>query len=421
MQQQICSLLRPGDIVCIRRTTGSGHAMLYVGNGLLIHSSGSNYSNKNQTDTHEATIRFRAMLDLFDESIAGATSYIFNLESFSIVRPQNNTKAKLSANTANRVNNMEGIIAEKVVSTAMGKTVNCGDEITYTFYIFNTNPTARKMVITDVLSKYTSLVQAEGVSQQGDTLTWELTVLANSRISLSYTVKVNEGLEAYTKIDGALATVNGVTHKCIDTVVANTLTAQQQQALVAAVNTVKAMDVKDLNSVEIANLIYKTAFGVDKIFGDKVTNYAELFNGNGKSNIGIFNDTFYWSDKAFMSLMDSNRSQPAMMVAPGLYGGQNVYTSSQAGETFYRYLSLANHPLRSRYYWEKDLVIGDLYLLRGTSQESLYLYLGADTFVSLGQGHTLFAEVSVAERFGYSPATVWKYHAVLRPSMVLDI
>ena len=418
----ICSLLRPGDIVCIRRTTGSGHAMLYVGNGLLIHSSGSNYSNNNKTDTHEATIRFRAMMDLFDESIAGKTSYIFNLESFSIVRPQNNYKAKATQNTVNRVNDMEGIIAEKISSTAMGKTVNPGDSITYTFYVFNTTDKAKQVTVKDEISQFAAFQSAtDGGVNNGNQISWNITVPADTRMSVSYTVKVNADAATYSKLDGAKATVNGVVHKCYDTAVANTLTVEQQQKLVEAVETVSKMDVQNLTSVQVANLIYKTAFGVDNIFGENVTTYADLLNGSGKDNVGVFNDASGYSDKTIMVLTDANISNAAKMVAPGLYGGHGVYSSNVGGETYFRYLNLADRTLRSRYYWEKDLVVGDLYLLHGTSQESLYLYVGNNRFVILSPGNNQFATTSVSERFEYSPATAWKHHAVLRPSIVLDI
>ena len=424
IMQQYISLLRPGDIICYRYNSGnSGHAMLYVGNGLIIHSSGSSYSATNKTDTHEATIRFMAVSELFDATIS-ERRYMFTHERFAIVRPQNNTTVKLPENTVNRVTNMDGIIAEKVSSTALGKTVSCGDKVTYTFHIFNTNPEARPVVIADVVSDNATFLAESGndnwVCDQNQ-VSLTLTVPADTRISVHYTVQVKDGLAAYTKLDGALATINGVRHKCYDTVVANTLTADQQKKIVDAVNTVKTMDVKELTSVQIANLIYKTAFGMDNIFGEGVVSYADLLNGSGKNNVGIFNDTINYSDASILTMTDANTSAPSKMVAPGLFGGQNVYRSSLGGETFYRYLNLANSPFRSRYFWEKDLVVGDLFLMKATTQDSLYIYIGNDTFVSLGAGHTLFSEQSVSARFGYAPAAAWKYLAVLRPSMALDI
>ncbi len=424
IQQQYYDLLRPGDVICYRyhpSRGSSGHAMLYVGNGLIIHSSGSSYSTKNQTDTHEASIRFMAVSELFDQNIS-TSRYMFTHERFAIIRPQNLTLARITGNTQNRVNNMEGVIAEKVSSTHMAQTVNAGDEITFTFYIFNTNPETKHFQIKDTVSGNATFVSATdgGVLENGS-VTWEIDVPADTRIGVSYTVKVNEGLNRFARIDGTKATINGVSHKCYHTYVANTLTQEQQQKVVDAVKTVKGMNVSGLSSVQIADLIYETAFGTKNIFGENVKTYAQLFNGNGKNNVGIFNDTTYWSDPKVLSLMDSNTSNGALMVAPGLYGGLNVYSSSESIELLYRFTTFNNQALRSRYYREEDLVVGDLYLLRGNTQESLYIYIGNDTFVSLGQGHTLFSEISATKRLQSTPDNQWKYHAVLRPSFVLDL
>ena len=418
--EQICSLLRPGDIICIRRTTGSGHAMLYVGGGLIIHSSGSSYSNANQTDTHEATIRFRAVMDLFDPDIAGKTSYVFNLKSFSIVRPQNNTTANVTENAANRADSMQGIIAEKVSSTAMGKTVNPGDSVTYTFYIFNTTKQEKQVVIKDELSKYATFQSAtDGGTCAENVISWDLKIPADTRLPVSYTVKIKDDVTPGSKIDGARATVNGVLHKCYDTVVGNTLTTQQQTTLAETVSALKKAN-PGLTTIALANRIYKTALGVNNIFGSDVRSVSDLVNGSGTNNVGIFNDSSNYSDAAIVVLTDTNQSDPCQMVVPGLFGGHNVYTSSRANEPLYRYTDLADNPLRSRYFWEKDLVVGDLLVMQGEETEVLYIYTGANTFVSLN-AEDLFADHTVTDLFGYAPSTDWLYTAVLRPSLVLDI
>ena len=427
-KQYIIENLRPGDIICIRRTSGSGHAMLYAGNGTIIHSSGSSYSRTNKTDTHEATIRFRMVADLFDPTIYNETSYVFNLASFSIVRLQNlKSNAAATENTLNRVNNMQGIVAEKITSTAMGKTVNPGDTITYTFHVFNTNKSEKTVTIKDVLSEHVTFGSAtNGGSCSGSNISWTLKVPAETRISVSYTVQVKSSVSmAYTKIDGHNATINGVVHKCPHTYVGNTLTAAQQQTLVAAVNTVKSMNVSGMNGVQIANLIYKTAFGIDNLFGDQVTNGSLLVNGNtsgtiatATNNIGVFNDSSYWSssNKTSVAFKDTNTSLASKMLAPGLFGGGLVYTTSK--DSYTRYTNEIDAALRSRYFWEKDLVIGDIFLMRGSSSTQMHIYIGNDTFVSIGEGFTVFTQKSVSERFQYAPdINTWKFLAVIRPSL----
>lgn len=422
LKQQIISLLHPGDIITISRTDGTGHAMLYAGRGMIIHSSGSSYSTANDLDTHEASIRFRMVEDLFEPTIYNEKSCVYNLKSFSIIRLQNLTSYGISENALNRINNMQGIIGEKISSTAMGKTVNPGDDITYTFYVFNTNPESRQITIKDIISEYVDFVSATDLGTNvGNEVNWSFTAPANTRMSVSYTVKVKDGVATYTEIDGTKATINGVMHKCINSYVANTLTTDQQQDLMAAVNEVKSSG-SSTNAIQNINKIYETAFGVTNIFGDSVTTEAKLIGNitqtSGMNNVGIFNDTTYYSSAGFVIMSDANTSKPAMMVAPGLFGGSHVYNSSKSGETFTRYKTSAGGVLRSRLYWEKDLVIGDILLTRGATTTYLHMYIGNDTFVRMSD----FATTSVATRFQYAQdQTTWRYHAVLRPSMVLDI
>jgi uncharacterized repeat protein (TIGR01451 family) len=314
---------------------------------------------------------------------------------------------------------MQGIVAEKVSSTAMGKTVNPGDEITYTFYVYNTNNTAKTVAIKDVLSQHVTFVSATGSgSVSGSNISWNLNVPANTRVSVSYTVKVKSGVATYTSIDGGKATVGGVLHKCYNTYVANTLTATQQQTLVNAVNTVRGMDRTGMTTVQVANLIYKTAFGVDHIFGDQVDSLSKLIgnisDNEALDNIGVFNDTDYWNG-TIVSLMDKNPSKPALMVAPGMYGGSSVYSSSYKDEGYSRYLNMGGKTLRSHYFWEKDLVVGDLFFMKSSSASYFYIYIGNDTLVNLTNMQTYPAR----EWLQRTPSG-WLYYAILRPSIVWD-
>ena len=421
LKEKIVSVLRPGDIINIRRTTGSGHAMLYVGNGTIIHSAGSNYSTKYHTDTHEATARFRMVEDLFDPAVYNETSCIYNLESVSILRLQHQSKTGVTENAANRVANMQGIIAEKVSSTAMGKTINCGETVTYSFYIFNTTDEDKQIPIRDEVAPAATFVSAtDGGTCTDGVIAWDLTVPADSRICVSYTVKANENLSSNVKLDGAKATIGGVTHKCFDTVVANTLTAEQQQTLVEAVNTVKEKNVSSLTSPEIASLIYETAFGTKNIFGEQVKTFGQLLDGEGEPHVGVFLNATGSTNLPTLSLSDVNKSPACLMVAPGLIGGAKV-SGNSATSPFYRYQDLVDTPLRSRYFWEKDLVVGDLFLMKSADKECLYIYTGDNTFVSLNPADK-FATESVSKLFEGAPNNqIWMYTAVLRPSLALDI
>ena len=61
--------IQPGDIINIRyNSKSSGHSMLYVGNGNIIHSGGYNYSFSTG-DTTEASIKQMRVEELFDATI----------------------------------------------------------------------------------------------------------------------------------------------------------------------------------------------------------------------------------------------------------------------------------------------------------------------------------------------------------------
>ena len=160
---------------------------------------------------------------------------------------------------------------------------------------------------------------------------------------------------------------------------------------------------------------------MDDLFGEGVTSLSTLIGNitddDSRENIGVFNDTNYWNG-AIVSLMDKNPSKPAMMVAPGMYGGIYVYSSSYQDEGYTRYRNMGNKTLRSRYFWEKDMVVGDLYFLKSSSASYFYIYVGNDTLINL----TNMQEYPALEWIQRAPDTSkWQYYAVLRPSMVLEL
>ncbi|MBQ5747135.1 MAG: C40 family peptidase, partial [Clostridia bacterium] len=116
IEEEFFASLRPGDIIVIRRKNGSGHAMLYVGCGDIIHSSGGNYNYTKGTETYEPTVRFMRALDLFREETY-PTSYVFTmLTKIAVLRPAMKEETAVTENSKARLQNMEGIVAEKLSS-----------------------------------------------------------------------------------------------------------------------------------------------------------------------------------------------------------------------------------------------------------------------------------------------------------------
>lgn len=399
IEKEFFEKLQPGDVIDVRRGTASGHAMLYAGNELIIHSTGANYKPSGSgsggsglsygVETYEATFRYRHLRDLFNPN-ASASTYIFSgkVTEVGIYRPLAKFTGKVPAEGMNRVNNLRGIAVEKLGSLYFGQSANVGDEITYTFRLLNSNDVSKTVDITDVIPNGTTLVSSSGWTVSGTNLSCKVTIAAGEQKEVSYKVKVGSSVPD-GKIVSDSAKVGGVTVKASTLFVANTLTSAQQQTLLNTVNSLKSSSLKGL---ELANEIYKVAFGTEKVFD--YTNvsdfYKQIFEKkSGESKSTLIDNQYY------------------KMVAPGLYGGRSFKCDD---DTAYGRMS--------RFVRNHNLMVGDIIIGRYSSATSFYLYLGGDTILDLKTNEidSLGANARLERIYGYT-----YYYAVLRPSRLLDI
>ena len=325
--------LQVGDIIAVyynkyrydengNQTTsrGGGHAMLYVGNGQIIHSGGANISYGG-ADKIETSIKLMRVADLWTE---GNNRYFFKeLNSIYIIRPLKTWKGtEIPQNTINRITTMAGIVGEKLSSKNEYTSVNPGDEITYTFSVYNTNEEAKTLEISDKVPENTTFISGDLANDNGN-LSYNLTVGANETKRVSYTVKVNENVPFGTRILSNDATIGGVVHPTHEVLVAKTLTDEQQSAITTAYNNNKA----SLSGSALANAIYKDVLGVDKVLKhDTVDDIlsvltrkaenGEVINGTTVSLSGAYVDDNY------LFLDDTYYSQ---MLVPKMFGGRYVY------------------------------------------------------------------------------------------------
>ncbi len=408
VKNDFLNTLQPGDIMVILRGS-SGHAMLYIGDGLFIHSTGSsyNYSGSYGVETYEPTIRYHRVNDYFFNE-ASTNGYVFgSVTSLCIVRPLNNStwaNYPVTENAQNRVDNLMGITAEKLPSVGKGVTVNRGDEITYTFSIRNDNNEAKTLEITDKIAANTVYVSG-GDRVEGDTVYWTVTVPANAKIEVSYTIKVLEDTPYGTEIAAGDATVGGVIHKTYSTYVRRTLTAEEQDALVAAFNELNASGTT-LRNLELVNELYKTVLGIENAFADTdfetVTEGAEgIFEKLTASNTSNGTGNLSNGKQGYQANVDGAYND---LVAPGLYGGRNL-------------ASKGNENIRTELAKSEHLVVGDVLIGRTSTATTAYLYLGGDYFINL---NTLANDsVTVNARLERCPAYAY-FYAVVRPTFVTE-
>ena len=261
--------------------------------------------------------------------------------------------------------------------------MNAGGLITYTFKIFNANDHFIEVEIEDTVPEGTVLV-IDGVESAEQNLSWNVEIAPGEEIRVSYMVKVLESAEYGSAIIGSdNSTVGGVPTRMTPIFVGRTLTAEEQELLVATVNGM--MNGED-TSVALANKIYKEVLGVDNMFGTDITDLrSQVFPVSG----------------SLRKIADSGKF--AEMIAPTLYGGKKVDNSTRfLGE-------------RTRMMWERNLIVGDVLYLQGTSDGYgfLYIYVGEGKFVNMQSFKIHDAYERLEDALG------WQQFVILRPSLAI--
>ncbi len=385
--------IQPGDIINIRyNSKSSGHSMLYIGNGNIIHSGGYNYSFSTG-DVTEASIKQMRVEELFD---ATNKRYVFSkLKSVNIVRPLKNWNGTIPENTLNRITTMKGIVGEKLSSKNRFSTVNPGDEITYTFRVFNSNDTEKTLEIKDTVPQNTTYVSGD-LEVSGNNLYYSITVPSKETREVSYTVKINENTPDGTWITSNDATIGGVLHKTYEIPVRETLTSAQQATVSEAIQNNSSLASSTDKGIAYANKIYQDVLDIDAVLAhDDVLDIKNLLFPAIDEYTVITGVTA--SDYIGAYHLDSN-SHYAKMLVPRMFGGRQLVVEPNKDNIIQK----LEH---------SQFVTGDIILTESSSEASLYMYDNGKV-LNLSTGSYL----SSADSF-FDKIFANKCFAVLRPSM----
>lgn len=399
-EQKFLETLEVGDLVIINRKSGNGHVMMYIGGGILVHSDGASFDRGQET--YEPAIRYlNVRACLFDPA---SESYLFreaenanHIDSLSIVRPLDafdSETMQIPENSVNRMQNLSDIYSEKLSSHPEGMTVNKGDEVTFHFKLQNLGNASKTLAIEEVLPFSAALASEGDFTEESGVLKASVTVAPGETKTLSYTVQATG--EAGARIYSPGSTVGGVLHACPAVVVGKTLSADQQSALLAAVEKYKASAPGGLADIDLVNAIYKEA------------GLASPFS-SGNVHSSLFKKVIY---DLFRTYYELNReSEYHSMVAPTLYGGQSYYTPQGYAS------NLKLNSDRSRLPREQALVIGDLIVAKTAAGEQIYIYIGAQKLLSLSSSPNLEEDVYEAPFRLMRIMGESNCYAVLRPSL----
>ena len=288
--------LQPGDIMVYRYKSGTaGHAMLYVGNGMMIHSGGSSFSYKEGKENYEKDGTY--LYEPISESLFNPEHkrYLPDQSVYVIIRPLNSFSGEIPEDTLSRMNEMRGIKAQKLSSHTYGQTVNPNEEITFTFSIENQSNIEKTLTITDTVPEYTQYVSGAD-KKDGNTLEWEIDVAAGKTAEVSYKVKVSP--DTYGKKIVSNSFISSVKVNCPEITVTKTLTKEEKTKIVKSIENAK-------NSENKGTMLINEIYGKDIFSMSAPVNMWDAIIDPWSTTLG---DGLELSD----------------MVPPYLYGGRMV-------------------------------------------------------------------------------------------------
>ena len=454
--QTLKSILEIGDIIVLRRASGTGHAMLYIGNDTIIHSGGSDYNYDTYEENYETngTIRKDNISYILEEEGA---SYLkaknengeFIVSKVAIIRPLSEEGLKaaglmaedkeleISEATQTRLD-YPGMIIEKKATLITKSTASLGEEITYTTEIINnSNEEYLNVNIKDYIPEYTSYkdmsINNDGVVEDNK-IEWNIEKIeANKKIKLSFTVIVDDEINNIGKEIVSKGTVGNIETNEIKYQIGNKLNQNEKNAIVQTAYTY-------YNKSKEGAILYPESFETQDIEITKIPEDAIKENPISLTTCGFINAVYYnslgidlnlyytkdvlnsvfekWEVKGqsqmykLKEVTDENTLRK--MLVSDLYGGIRVATRTEKGD------SLEEYSLRTRGIYERNLEIGDIiaYGFDSTENADIYLYLGdsklmimtANNGVVLLEGTK--AEAKIESLLGRSK------FVILRPSLV---
>ncbi len=368
--------LQPGDVINYRKKgDGSGHVMLYIGNGYFIHCQGDDY-NEGKTnpssaydgafgyETRDGAIGFLTLYDvLYNTSHTRYIPSSEKSENISWFRPLNRADAKITDSALVRMQ-YRGIDAEKTLDVGVNTSVQKGQIMTYTITVENHSLTDYTGVeFKEILSPNVTLVEApNGYVLNGNEVTFKVDVPHYKFTTITYKVKVND--DAVGLIESANTTLGGVKLAKIVNSVASYTTAELN-AVATKAKGFASSGASFENDMDIVSSLYGdlgiTAF-------DKYTTIESMFDELMDTSSDVLNDV-----------------EIASFVAPNLYGGRDMASNYVRNKDIVRLIEEYNLSVG-------DIIVAEFDLYNNTSSTAvktgnvvhvIYVYVGNSQLVCL--------------------------------------
>ncbi|MBQ7624627.1 MAG: hypothetical protein IJS65_05075 [Clostridia bacterium] len=369
------NMLEPGDTMQYRYsddistgTEANGHVMLYIGDGMFLHSTTSqgdyNYDLRRDAEEPEGTIRYESVDKLFDPNDSRYLFYNNGTKAktrFSLTRALDLIDVDASLTDAARIRHesLSDIFIERVSSHATGRGFGPGEEVTVTTFIENRGAREKTLFVSNSLSS--GLVFAGGDAQPGN-----VTVKAGEKKTLIFKVKASEDAAEGDTLTVS-GTVNGYPVNDVLLYCCNTVSDPD------AFRNISAADLTANDENDMIRKIYAAAGYEDVAIPDSGDAAQTFFPASAVS----YSKTF----KRYCAKVTSFEGGGAWeLLVPGIIGGSQV---SLTGDLY---------PMRIRKLTEHQLIPGDVLLTcdllngDGASDTCYYVYLGDQRFAYMEGG-----------------------------------
>ena len=399
--------LQPGDVIDYR-SADAGHALIYVGNGKILHSIGNDFEMSSRPENAnegskskemDGTVHLMDVDDMFVKNSGNRYLFSSKIVRFCVLRPlarglttTDESKARMLA---------KGLDGEKTSSIGVNTGIAKGDNVTYTLTVKNHRDVAYKNVeIKDVLDGNLTFVSgSDGVVNNGQTVTFNKEIKAGETITLSWTAKVKDSASVGTVITSDKTTVAGVKQATIKNTVSK-YSSIELNAIATKAKEYASQNKIFANPIDMVESLYKDVFNVD------VFDYE---------NLALALDDIIDSENA--TLKGSDLSS---MVAPDLYGGQDITLLYRANKDIVRLITTQN------------LSVGDIIIAESDDDVEgvlmpdrvVYVYVGNMQLVACTTNSKGAVKLVTMVDDQYDKAhvlvTIFAYdrYAVLRPSQV---
>ena len=267
--------LQVGDCVVYRhgKTSGtSGHVMVYMGNNVFLHSTGTDYNHasdptqsydkKTSGEKSEGTVQILSADAVFTPNSSTPKRYLFyktasdSTFSFAVLRPI--ARGLVPTTESEKRMTIQGMDIEKSVSVGAYNTIYNNTQVTYSIRLQNTsNVDITNVTFKENLPQYCTFVASQdGVTLSEEKLVWTGDVAKKSTVTINYTVQVAANQSQAMVVSSGK--VNGVNLNVLYNTISYGTSEQMQQVATVARNYGTESLTFD-NPIEFVKTVYNQA------------------------------------------------------------------------------------------------------------------------------------------------------------------